>query len=162
MASKEVSPMLLECWNITLGNLDAHQLDKACELTAKTWRIHTIPMPGEILSHINIAEERAAEIEAEEQWQGMMRLVDEHYHPDLGYSGPKMTVPMKRALEAAGGMRYVESCPETELQWAKKRFIEYYLKSAQVEAAAENHLLPGNRLQEITLRIGELAEKKSL
>jgi hypothetical protein len=37
---------------------------------------------------------------------------------------PKLPPHVEHAARAAGGLYYLESCPTSELQWRKKRFIE--------------------------------------
>ena len=77
----------------------------------------------------------------------------EWYHPDINLShrAPDLPAPVAHAARAAGGFNLIWGCPVTELQWAKKRFIEDYVRiheTRQVE-----HLLTDGEARSLLRQI---------
>jgi len=96
------------------------------------------PTIAEILGQIESANSAGLELEAAEAWDNWLAHVQKFFHPDLGWD--RRTRPLEAITEhdgrAAGGACWVEGCPESELQWARKRFIDSYLlahRTGQVE-----------------------------
>ena len=121
---REITPELVKVWCRLLADVDAEALNRACERAAKTSRF--FPSPAEIRGQLDQANARGFELEAEETWQKLLAWVRRFYHPDLGVTrgAPQLDPAVEFAAHAAGGFHWVEGCPESELQWAKKRFVE--------------------------------------
>jgi len=70
--------------------------------------------------------ERAEDSRAEDEWQYLLEYVRRHVYPDPldKTNAPRLPADIFHAACAAGGLRYIESCPTDELHWAKKRFVE--------------------------------------
>ncbi len=57
---------------------------------------------------------------------------------------PKLKPEIDAAARAAGGLLYLESCPTAKLEWAKKSFVEAFLRNR--ETAEHENLLTGGEL----------------
>ena len=67
-------------------------------------------------------------LEAADAWDRYLAHVQKYFHPDLGWNrrAPDLDAITERSGRAAGGAYWVETCSESDLQWARKRFIESY------------------------------------
>jgi len=70
---------------------------------------------------------------------------------------PRIKEQTRQAINAAGGLRHIRECNSEALQWAKKGFIEAYLRWAELEQ--DKYLLPEG---EIRTQIEQLGEAKCL
>ena len=125
---KEVSNTLPKLWVAILGDIAIDKLELAFKEVLKTFTpTHACPFPTP--AHVRVifaeAEEVGEDVAAENAW-----LRTKRYCMKWGNTpGPRppITDPIAEvALRAAGGMDRIESCPEGELQWAQKKFIETY------------------------------------
>jgi len=121
---REITPELVKVWCRLLADVDAEALNRACERAAKTCKF--FPSPAEIRGQFDQANAGGFELEAEEKWQNLLAWVRRFYHSDLGVTrgAPQLDPTVEFAARAAGGFHWLECCPESELQWAKKRFME--------------------------------------
>lgn len=151
---REITSELVKFWCGLLADVDADALDLACERTAKTCKF--FPSPGEILGQLAQANARGFELEAEEKWQKLLAWVKRFYHPDLGVKrgAPQLDPVVAHAARAAGGFHWLECCSESELQWAKKRFVESFTRVH--ETGEVEHLLSDGEAKRIlaNLRMG--------
>jgi hypothetical protein len=81
-----------------------------------------MPLPAVILeAHKKLRIDRkTAPIDAELAWQQVLKHVREHFgnlHP------PSLPAALEFAARAAGGLRFIESCSEQHLIFAKQRFL---------------------------------------
>ena len=123
--AREITPELVKVWCRLLADVDAEALNRACERAAKTCKF--FPSPAEIRGQLDQANAGAFDLEAEEKWQNLLVWVRRFYHPDLGVTRGallQLDPTVEFAARATGGLHWIESCPESELQWAKKRFME--------------------------------------
>lgn len=105
--------------------------------TAKYWPVKV----ADVRDHLDKAQSSASAVSAEQEWQDLLEWVRRFYHPDLGVSrkAPGLSPAVEFAARAAGGFHFLESCSESELQWAKKRFLESLVRAQESNEAA--HLL---------------------
>lgn len=92
------------------------------------------PAPAEVLGFISAAKDNSAEEAAARKFDEVRRNISLHYHPDLGgWRGPRISEPTRRAINAAGGIAYLSECSGDNLVFARKRFIESYLRWDELE-----------------------------
>ena len=161
MAGKEVTRPLLDIWLELLGSVrDARTLNAACEQVAKTWRIaNTIPPPGEILARMSCDFEKLRKIDALDSWIKARKLIEDYYQADIGYRGPAMSPEMRRAIDSAGGMHMIANCPESELPWCQKRFLEYYERAIAADEISNCYRIEDGDVRRL---LSDLGNKKRL
>ncbi len=104
------------------------------------------PAPAEVLRFISFERALAkyAEEEAAQKWSAVREYVRLYYNPDIPpKNAPHISVRTKRAINAAGGLAYLSDCDRESLQWARKRFIEAYLRYGELQQD-ESLLPPGD------------------
>jgi hypothetical protein len=134
------SDSLAEIWVRGLRDLDPEMLARAFEKILKTWKPEfgrKFPVVADVHSCISAARSVMSAQEAEETWQRALEACMRQYHPDLGWSGPRLSAPIARAIAAANGVRYICTSSEDDLVWAKKRFVEYFLRAEEIEDLQE-------------------------
>jgi hypothetical protein len=135
-----------------LSDLSADVLDKACRQAMKTCRFR--PTVADIRGQLDTKRKALGENEAEEVWQEALEYVNEWCHPDgiapFGAVRPVLSSRVDHALRAAGGGRYLWGCPTEKCVWAKKAFIEDYIRQEEV-LEAEKILGPGEILRRLTV-----------
>src|ERR1700736_1118801 len=126
--SKDVVP-LLALWQEQLGGLEPATLQQLFEHTVRTCRF--FPTIAEILEQTAKADSAGLELEAQAAWERYLAHIQKYFHPDLGWDrrAPHMDAITEHAGRAAGGARWIDSCPESELQWCRKRFLEAYTRA---------------------------------
>jgi len=123
---KERGQRFVDLWVSALADLKPEVLDEACQLAMRVCKF--FPTPAEIREHIDNANSAGLELEAEEAWEHWYAHVQKYFHPELGWDrrAPQLDAITEHAGRAAGGARWVAGCPESELPWARKRFIRSY------------------------------------
>jgi hypothetical protein len=117
--TSETAKALLSVWLEGLDDLSTEALEPLFRATLRTAK--WFPTVAEIRTHI----ESAAAGRYEDEWQFLLEWIARYFHPDIGITAPKPLPPdILHAANAAGGLRYLESCSTDDLVWAKKRFIE--------------------------------------
>lgn len=141
----------VELWVAALSDLEPQALEGACVRATQTCKF--FPTPAEIRSHIDGAQSKALELEAQQQWENALRVAREFFHPDIGLyrTAPKLSAVTWHALRVAGGLYHLSQCPDGELQWARKRFIADYELVKQVEK--EQHLLGDGEARRVLERL---------
>jgi hypothetical protein len=108
-----------------LDGLTPQQLDAACRLATKACKF--FPTPADIVEHIENAQVVVERVAGEKAWARVLELA-----PDFGcdYRIASAREPNDAALlfaaRAAGGWRYIATCSERDLQFARKTFLEAY------------------------------------
>jgi hypothetical protein len=104
------------------------------------------PTPADVLEPLNRAAKRDNEAAAEKAWQFTLDYCRQWISPDIpNPTGmPKLEPEIDAAARAAGGLLYLESCPTAKLEWAKKSFLEAFLRNR--ETAEHENLLTGGEL----------------
>lgn len=162
--TQENAIVLCQVWARRLVDLSPEQIQAAFEKLEKCFEPTAacrFPMPVHLLKHVEEATHAQSEESAESSWHDTMRAIERQYHPDISWRGPRLPDRADRSLRAAGGEHYVANCPETDLIWAKKRFIEEWLRSEVLER--DGNLLPMNEVDpRLRGALQELAERKSV
>lgn len=136
-------PSLADTWVLALRDIEPQQLESGFQKLMKTWRPEygkKFPVPGDILALLSVEQNMRLASEAEDSWQKLLHLIDEAYHPDLGWRAGASAIyqshpRMKHACEAAGGIEHIWMATLTDRQWAKKRFVEDYLREEKLDEA---------------------------
>jgi hypothetical protein len=119
-------------WELGFAEVPLEALTAAFEKTLRECRF----MPGvaDVLSHVETAKTTASQEKAERKWDEVLQYIRQHYNPDIStQSGRRIGERTGRAIQAAGGLRYLSECESEAKQWAKKRFIESYLRWEELE-----------------------------
>ena len=151
---KEITPALVTLWCRLLADIEPALLERACIETAK--RCKFFPTPAEIRAQIEQANAGGLQLEAKEAWATYRKHVDENYHPDLGWrrGTPSLSAAVEHAGQEAGGANWVSTCPESELQWCEKRFIDDFVlvhQTGQVE-----HLLTRGEAKRVLAQLADV------
>lgn len=128
--------MVVPIWIRALENLMEAQIVAGflrLEKTFEPTNACPFPTPAHFLKNIESAQADSVEENAEEEWDAALQEIMACYHPDLGWRGPHLSDGIQRAVGAAGGVHYLSQCSSDDLVWAKKRFIEAYLRSKKLE-----------------------------
>jgi hypothetical protein len=166
--SFQLTPNLPAIWCMALDDLQLEQIETACARLLRTWKLEfgrKFPTPGDVRALITFAEKTAESAKAEKAWQFILQLLaSDAYHPDTGLQsrsqgGTWFSERCDEAIRAAGGMRYIATCAEDKLVWAKKSFVEAYQRYEQLEAARP---LLASAPDEVAKLVGSVANKKSL
>ena len=132
---RQVNSALPNLWCESLCDLSIESVEVALRKIESTF-IPTsacpYPTPGHVRKLIEISSQLRTEQEADQAWQSAMHACEQQYHPDIGWRGPKLTERVARAIASAGGVHYVTQCSCDELVWAKKRFVESYLRAEKL------------------------------
>lgn len=162
ICQKPITPALAGIWAEQLSDIAPALLNCACDRLAKTWTSGFLPTPGNVRVQIETANSSGLELEAAEAWERWFVHVKHFYHPDIGWDGraPKLDAITEHAGGAAGGAHWVEVCPESDLQWARKRFIDAY-KLAHKTGQVRN-LLTRGEAKSILKRLANETERKEL
>lgn len=114
-------------WEKGFEDLDYRVLEVAFRKTLRECKFWPVKV-ADVRAHIDQANANGLKLEAEEAWRAWVKHVDRHYHPDLGWDHqtPPLPAITEHAARAAGGAFWVSTCPESDIPWATKRFIESY------------------------------------
>lgn len=159
--SKEISPGLVSVWIEAFRGIPIRVLESALKKTLETWRISQIPPIGEILSHIQTANELAEDLGAEKAWEEALR-----HAQDLGndYLIASAKEPddeaMMAGVRAAGGWHWISQCSEEQLIWAKKTFREICAKHKAAPELLRLATTPEG--EELRKQIAAIAQRKQL
>lgn len=156
---KTITPLLKATWYEALQDLDATVVEAACLQVAKTAEF--FPSPAAIRKQIDSAKCNAFNLKVEQDWQRFLLWLRRFYHPDLGVhqNAPALAPPVLAAVRAAGGFRFLANCSESELQWAKKRFVNEVVRIHEI--GQTQHLLSDAEAKRFVaqLAIGTLENK---
>jgi hypothetical protein len=141
ICGREITRELAGIWASQLADIAPDLLQQACDRLAKTWTTSFLPTPGNVRAQIDQANANGLHLEIEEAWSRGLDWVQRYFHPDLGIArgAPELPAAIEHAIRAAGGMRWIGNCPASELQWAKKRFVEDFTRVH--ETRQTEHLL---------------------
>lgn len=123
---------MVEIWCRALSDLPPAVLGRACERTVRTTRF--FPKPGEIRVHVDEADAAGLQVEAERAWEIALEYARQW---DGSRHAPGLPGKIERVVRCAGGLHWLEGCPESELQWARKRFIEAFSRADELERSGE-------------------------
>ena len=130
-----------------LSDLTTEQLHAAFLRASQVCRF--FPTPADIRSQVEDAEAKGLQLEAEAAWSRAMDYALNCWHPDIGFArnAPKLPAKIEHAIRAAGGIRCLHNCPESELHWRKKDFIGDYVRLQ--ELGQDQHLLSDGEAKQI-------------
>jgi hypothetical protein len=130
---------LIALWEDEFADIRPALLEKAFRQVLRTSRF--FPTIADVRAQIDQANASGARLEIEEAWARALDWVQRYFHPDLGVTrgAPELPAAIQHAVRAAGGMRWLEGCPASELQWAKKRFVEDLARVQETQQS--QHLL---------------------
>jgi hypothetical protein len=154
ICQRDLTPALVAIWVEQLGDIPPDRLQQAFDRLAKTWRSNFLPTPGNVRAQLDDADSHGLTLCAEDDWQNYLAWSREYFHPDTGIAprAPHLSAQTEHAIRAAGGHRYIATCSEDNLQWAKRRFVADFELIHETEAA--EHLLSDGNAKRI---IHELA-----
>jgi hypothetical protein len=158
---RELSSVIYTIWTDALKDQGLDVLACAFRKLERTFTptaAAPFPTPAHLLELITRVRYAANAENAEKAWHDLLERSQRQFHPDIGWKGPGLDPRTDRAGRAAGGIRRICGCRETELVWCKKAFIECYLRDYILEE--DQNLLPVRA--DISSRIKNLAERKSL
>jgi hypothetical protein len=164
---RDINPAWVPLWLESLKDLSPQIVEMAFIELGKTFiptAAAAFPAPAHLRNVIARANEKIPTLKAEHAWQELLDWIRTNYHPDLGIDrkAPELDALTWHAAKAAGGLRHLWECPTSELQWAKKRFIEYVMTARETGKA--EHLLTDAEAKQLiaSLRSGpvQLAEKR--
>jgi hypothetical protein len=161
-------------WIDELSDIDPLRLEYAFRAVIRIHVFATIPQIGQIRAQLDGAAQSAAETAAEVKWGKVLEYIRLHFNPDIppcpacfnrkrcNRHDPPRVYPRigkrtQHAIDAAGGLTFLADCDRQDLPWARKRFIEAYLRYGELEQS--QFLLPDGELKE---SIAALAERKEL
>ena len=149
--TEETLPIFLSLWAEGFADVPDEQLEQAFILTLQTCKF--FPTVADIRGQLDTKRKALAENEVEDVWQRILEYVNEWCHPDgittFGAVRPVLTSKEDHALRAAGGSGHLWGCPTDKRVWAKKAFVEDYMRQDEV-FKAENVLGPGEILRRLT------------
>lgn len=134
----ELTAEKIRIWISVMNDLSTQTVDAGFRMVEKTFKPTSacpFPTPAHLREFVDQAKELTSADEVETAWHETVKVIQERYHPDLGWRGPQLVERLDRAIRAANGVHYVWSCSEADLVWAKKRFVECYQRDAEMEGA---------------------------
>ena len=157
---------MVNLWVIVFADVPPHQVEAAfdkAERQLKFW-----PSPAEVFGLISAAENKIGKEEAEQKWQQVREYIRVFYSPDIPprdrdyedgrkQNAPRITERTQRAIDAAGGLAYLSDCDGESLQWAKKKFIEQYIRWGELKK--DENLLPSGQVRDL---LGDIAKTKMI
>jgi hypothetical protein len=151
-----VSPVMVNLWVKVFADVAPHKADAAFDKAEK--KLKFWPAPAEVLGFVSTAENKMDQEQAEQKWQQVRDYIRIYYSPDIPprdhdledgrkQNAPRITERTQRAINAAGGLAYLSNCDRESLQWAKKKFIEQYIRYGELQK--DEHLLPDGKVREL-------------
>jgi len=155
--SPEQAGSLLALWIEGFADVPEGQLQAAFLACLRSHTFKTIPTIGDIRQHLQRAIGNAAEEEAAMKWERVLNYAIQT-SPDIPDRNPPPIKPRTRcAIRAAGGLEYIRDCDKESLQWARKRFIEAYVRWGELQQ--DEYLLPPGEVRQL---LEEFASTKSV
>jgi len=108
-----------------LSDLDAKTLDAAYKQALKTCKF--FPTAAEVLAHVERADSVAEELSAESAWARALKWCIANGNVP-GTPRPIGEPAIEVAIRAAGGANYIEAANDEQRMWARKTFLDIYLK----------------------------------
>ena len=155
--NRGITDLIIATWCELLADLDPEKVELALVQTAKT--CHFFPSPADVRSQIDKTDTKGLELEAEEAWNRAMDYALNCWHPDIGFTrnAPELPAKLEHAMRAAGGVNCLHNCPESELHWRKKEFIEDYIRLQ--ELGQTQHLLTDSEAKQIIKQLSSESQK---
>lgn len=137
----------LTMWKEGFADVEAGQLHAAFVACLRSHTYKTMPTIGDVRQHLQKAEDGAEEQGAAVKFEQVLAYAVRR-SPDIPEKNPpRISERTRRAINAAGGLDYLRDCDRESLQWARKRFIEAYIRYAELHH--DEHLLPPGELRDL-------------
>jgi len=143
-------------WEEGFSDVDADRLRAAFIACLRSHVFKTIPTIGDIRQHLAKAETGAAETEAAKKWDDVQDYAVGRSPDYAEKNPPRILEQTATAIRAAGGLDHIRDCDSESLQWARKRFIESWLRWHELQG--NQFLLPPGPIKD---RIADVATAKS-
>jgi hypothetical protein len=129
-------PSLSDIWVMALADIAPSVLNEAFRKLLETWKPdygRRFPAPGDLRALLVEAQTLARQAESDTTWQAVLLTIRERWHPDLGWRGPVLEHKLGLAVLAAGGVDHLWNASSEQLVWAKKEFMDFYRRDAELE-----------------------------
>jgi hypothetical protein len=124
-------------WIEGLGDLSPDVLRAAFLKTLRECAYWPVKV-ADIRKHVISADTTLSSLEAENAWQKALSIAQDFGCDYSIASAREIDDPaLEAALSAAGGCRLLATCPDKELPWAKKIFLEVYAKHKALPEVAQ-------------------------
>jgi hypothetical protein len=144
-------------WSDGFADIPFDRLSVAFVACLRSHAFKTMPSIADIRKHIDKAKGNCGEEQAALKWDEVRKMIRLHYSPDIPWHGPKISERTQRAINAAGGMAYIAECIGDDLVFARKRFIESYLRWDELKQ--DEYLLPDGEVKRL---LADVARAKAL
>jgi hypothetical protein len=135
-----------QMWEEAFVGLELRALQAAFAKTLRACKF--FPKVADILEHVEQAKQNGDEEQAALKWDEVIGKIRRNYHPDLGgWCGGKIAERTRRAINCAGGMAYLSECVGDNLVFARKRFIESWLRWDELQQ--DQYLLPEGEFKKL-------------
>ena len=146
---EDVAPRL-PLWLEAFGGMDAETLERLFRRALRDCKF--FPRVADILEPLKKTQEAHVPIEAEQKWQQVLSYA-QTTSPDYPSRPIRIKEQTQAAIRAAGGLDWIRDCPEDDLQWAKKRFVESFVSWSLLEK--NQYLLPDGELKNLIARAAQ-------
>jgi hypothetical protein len=151
-------------WLDEFSHVEPERLEAGFGAVMGSHTINTIPQVGEIHALLDHARQVGQENEAQEDWELALDYCRRYCRPALPNwrrQAPTLPPKIEEAITRAGGFNRLESCPESELQWAKKDFIAALTNIGELQRVAP--LLPrGSAARTFLRQLAARSDKSAL
>ena len=140
--SKQITAPLVAIWLEHLGPYNVEQLEPLFRLVFATCKF--FPTPADVLDPLRKMQDAGTPLEAERKWLEVLAYA-QSTSPDYPSRPMRIREQTQAAIRAAGGLDWIRDCPQDDLQWAKKRFVEAFTSWNVLEK--NKFLLPDGELK---------------
>lgn len=157
-APYQLTPQLVNVWVDVFSRADvsAEQAEGAFDKAERSLKAFW-PSPGEVLALVSTIHASAAEEQASVKFTQVLEYAV-RCSPDIPEKNPpRISEHTRRAINAAGGLDYLRDCDHESLQWARKRFMEAYVRYSELQHG--EHLLPPGEVRDL---LASAAQQKLL
>ena len=145
--------VLFRTWKDGFADVEPGRLKAAFIACLRSHVFKTMPTIGDVRQHLSRAETNASEEEAAERWEIVAYAVK--LSPDYPDRNPPcISERTQRAINAAGGLDFIRDCDAEALTWARKRFLESYIRWGELQQ--DQYLLPDGEIKNL---LAEAAQK---
>jgi hypothetical protein len=139
-------------WEEGFADLEPRALQGAFAKTLRACKF--FPKVADIREHIEQAEQNTAEEQAALKFDEVRSEIRRHYSPDILWHGRKISERTQRAINCAGGIAYLSECIGDDLVFARKRFIESWLRWDELQQ--DQNLLPEAQAKKLLADAAEM------
>lgn len=144
-------------WLEGFDDLSSDVLEAAFQKALRTCKFWPVKV-ADVREHVEHAQVNATEEEAARKWTQVLEYIRLHWNPDIPpKNAPRISERTQRAINAAGGFAYLADCEPEAKQWARKRFLEQYIRYAELQQ--EQFLLPEGEVKNL---LADVATTKAL